>query len=356
MPAEMKRVFCMMPVAAETFDEVLAGRSDVHFDRLQTTSPEASVAPVLAAAHVYQVGPTRDELDPRYHVHAELLRRMPKLLAVSTNGVGYDTVDVAACTAAGVLVANQAGGNKEAVAEHVLGFMLCLSKRIIEADRYMHRQPGIRRNEYMGHDILGKTIGIIGLGYVGSRVAALCRSLFKMQVLACDPYLSEEQIAAHGARKVELPELLQSADYVSVNCPRSAETLNMIAAREFALMNPHAYFITTARGGIHDEAALAQALASGKLAGAGLDVWAREPPPPDHPLLQFDNVMVTPHTAGVTHEARTHIGRIAAQQILDILDGRWPPRLVNPEVWPAYARRYQQIMGRVPQPAQTAAA
>ena len=116
----------------------------------------------------------------------------------------------------------------------------------------------------------------------------------------------------------------------------------MIGAREFALMQPHAFFITTARGFIHDEEALYEALRDKRIAGAGLDVWDKEPPPPDHPLLQFDNVLASPHTAGVTKEARMNMGRIAAEQILDALDGKRPPRIVNPEVWPAYVRRFER--------------
>ena len=117
----------------------------------------------------------------------------------------------------------------------------------------------------------------------------------------------------------------------------------MIGAREFALMQPHAYFITTARGFIHDEAALLEALRNKQIAGAGLDVWSKEPPPPDHPLLQFDNVLASPHTAGVTKEARTNMGKIAAEQMLDALDGKRPPRIINPEVWPAYAKRFERV-------------
>ena len=124
------------------------------------------------------------------------------------------------------------------------------------------------------------------------------------------------------------------SDYVSINCPLTKESRGMIGAREFALMQPHAYFITTARGFIHDEAALLEALRNKRIAGAGLDVWAKEPPPPDHPLLQFDNVLASPHTAGVTKEARANMGRIAAEQMLDALDGKRPPRIINPEVWP----------------------
>jgi D-3-phosphoglycerate dehydrogenase len=159
-------------------------------------------------------------------------------------------------------------------------------------------------------------------------------------------------VAARGAEKTTLDDLLRRADYVSINCPLTAETRGMIGAREYALMQPHAYFITTARGGIHDEAALEAALRAERIAGAGLDVWAKEPPPPDHPLLQLDTVVATQHTAGVTREARANIGRIAAEQLLDVLDGKRPPRLLNPDAWPAYARRFERIFGFPPQSAQ----
>lgn len=122
----------------------------------------------------------------------------------------------------------------------------------------------------------------------------------------------------------------------------------MIGAREFSLMQPHAYFITTARGFIHDEAALLEALRNGRIAGAGLDVWSREPPPPEHPLLQLDNVLASPHTAGVTREARENMGRIAAEQMLDALDGKRPPRIINPEVWPRYSERFAGTFGITP--------
>ncbi|MGH7153208.1 MAG: NAD(P)-dependent oxidoreductase, partial [Acetobacteraceae bacterium] len=250
---------------------------------------------------------------------------------------------------AGVAVVNQAGCNKEGVAEHVMAMMLTLSKRIIEADRVMRRQANIPRVQYKGHDIRGRTIGIVGIGNVGTRVAELCRGLFQMRVLAFDPYLSDAQISARGAEKVEFDVLLHESDYVSINCPRTAETRGMIGAREYSLMRPEAYFITTARGGIHDEAALAEALAAGRLAGAGLDVWEREPPDPAHPLLQFDNVLASPHTAGVTYESRHNGAKIAAEQMLEILDGKRPRRLINPEVWPVYRQRFARILGFVPE-------
>jgi len=169
-----------------------------------------------------------------------------------------------------------------------------------------------------------------------------------MKVLAYDPYLSREEIASRGSKKVELDELLRGSDYVSINCPLTRESRGMIGAREFSLMQEHAYFITTARGFVHDEAALEEALRNKRIAGAGLDVWSKEPPPPEHPLLQFDNVLASPHTAGVTREARENMGRIAAAQILDALDGKRPPRIINPEVWPNYSARFARAFGVTP--------
>ena len=349
MAPNAKRVFHVNPPAHPIFFEILGQRPDIQLDRIQDALPAAAIARILEGAHAYQIGATRDELPLPYHGTAELLARTPNLLLVSSNGAGYDTVDVAACTAAGVAVVNQSGGNKEGVAEHVLGLMLALSKRIGETDRFMRRKRDIPRAAFMGHDILGKTVGIVGLGNVGSRVAELCRGLFRMRVLAYDPYLSAEQVAARGAEKVSLETVMADSDFVSVNCPRNRETLGMIGAAQYALMRPEAYFITTARGGIHDEAALAAALADKRIAGAGLDVWAKEPPEPDHPLLAFDNVLASPHTAGVTHESRREMGRYAAEQILTVLDGKRPPRLINPEVWPAYRDRFTAILGFAPE-------
>ncbi|HUB10826.1 MAG TPA: hydroxyacid dehydrogenase [Acetobacteraceae bacterium] len=348
MAPNAKRVFYVKYLSSPLYVQILAERPDVLLDRLENESPDDVVAPVLDAAHVYQIGASRQVIAPHFQVGAALLRRLPNLVAVSSNGAGYDTVDVDACTVQGIAVVNQSGGNKEGVAEHALAMMLTLSKRIIETDRRMRAGPGIPRNTYIGRELLNRTIGVIGIGNVGGRVAELCRGLFNMRVLACDPYLTPAQIRARGAEKVELDELLRTADFVSVHCPLTRESRGMIGAAQFALMRPETYFITTARGFIHDEIALAEALASQRIAGAGLDVWEEEPPPHDHPLLRFDNVLVSPHTAGATEESRENMARFAAEQVLDILDGKRPPRLVNPEVWPAYRERFGQVMGFSP--------
>jgi len=348
MSVNNKRVFYVKYLSHPIYTEILKARPDVRLDRLENESTDDVAAPILAAAHVYQIGAARDELAPHFHATADLLKRAPNLLLVSSNGAGFDPVDVDACTAAGVVVVNQSGGNANSVAEHAVGMMLTLSKRIIEADRALRREANVNRNALMGNEVQGKTIGIIGLGNVGRRIAELCRGLLHMNVLAYDPYLSATEMAARGAEKVELDGLLRRSDFVSISCPLSKDNRGMIGAAQFALMQKHAFFITTARGFIHDEDALADALRNKRIAGAGLDVWAKEPPPPDHPLLQFDNVLASPHTAGVTHEARENMGRIAAQQVLDTLDGKRPPRIINPEVWPHYVKRFEKAFGFQP--------
>ncbi len=349
MSVNNKRVFYVKYLAHPIYSEILQARPDVRLDRLENESPDEVAAPIVAAAHAYQIGAARDELAGHFHVDRDLLARAPNLLIVSSNGAGFDPVDVDACTAAGVVVVNQSGGNAHSVAEHALGMMLTLSKRIIEADRALRRDANVNRNALIGTEVQGKTVGVIGIGNVGRRIAELCKGLLGMKVLAYDPYLTAAEIAARGGEKVELDDLLRRSDYVSISCPLTRDNRGMISAKEFALMQPHAYFITTARGFIHDEDALFNALRNKAIAGAGLDVWAKEPPPPDHPLLQFDNVLASPHTAGVTKEARANMGRIAAEQMLDALDGKRPPRMINPEVWPDYAKRFERAFGFAPQ-------
>ena len=349
MAPNTKRVFYVRYLPSATaYPAVLGKRPDVQLDKLETDSSDAAVAPILSQAHVYQIGASRQIIPPRLQVNAALLAQTPNLVAASSNGAGYDTIDVDACTEAGIVVVNQSGGNKEAVAEHALAMIMVLSKRIVEADRHARTGQAIDRAQYIGRELNGRTLGVIGIGNVGGNLARICKAAFNMRILAFDPLLSAEQVAARGGEKVELDDLLAQSDYVSVHCPLTRQSRQMMGAAQFARMRPDAYFITTARGFIHDEAALAEALRTKQIAGAGLDVWEDEPPPHDHPLMAFDNVMVSPHVAGSTIEARENMGRIAAEQVLEILDGRKPPRLINPEVWPAYRERFSRIMGFAP--------
>jgi D-3-phosphoglycerate dehydrogenase / 2-oxoglutarate reductase len=349
MAPNTKRVFYVRYLPSANYQTVLGRRPDVQLDKLETDSPEAAVTPIITQAHVYQIGASRQIIPPRLQVTAELLQQMPNLVAASSNGAGYDTIDVDACTAAGVAVVNQSGGNKEAVAEHALAMIMALSKRIVEADRQARTGQAIDRAQYLGRELNGRTLGVIGIGNVGGNLARICKAAFAMRILAYDPLLTAEQVAARGGEKVELDDLLSQADYVSVHCPLTRQSRKMLGPAQFAKMRPDAYFVTTARGFIHDEEALAEALRTKQIAGAGLDVWEDEPPPHNHPLMAFDNVMVSPHVAGSTIEARENMGRIAAEQALAILDGKKPPRLINPEVWPAYRERFASIMGVAPE-------
>ena len=304
--------------------------------------------PAIAAANAYQISAAKDEVMRKWQATAEFLERAPNMLCISSGGAGYDTVDVEACTKAGVLVVNQSGGNAQSVAEHTLGMMLDLSKRISETDRLLRTSRGYAREELMGREISGRTIGIVGLGHVGRRVAALAQA-FDMSAIACDPYVDADKMAESKVRKVEFDTLLAEADFVSIHCPRNTETLGMMDADAFAKMKQGATLLTTARGGIVNEQALLGAIESGHLGAAGIDVWDIEPPPLDHPLLQFNNVVSTYHTAGVTHEARGRMARIASEQVIDVLAGKRPPRLINPDVWPAYAKRFERIMDFAPE-------
>jgi D-3-phosphoglycerate dehydrogenase len=325
----------------------ILGKSDtVDLVHLQQAAGKTANEPDLLTMHGYQIMP-RTELDPAYLADRAFIERMPNLVAISSTGAGYDMIDVDACTDAGIIVCNQSGTNKEAVAEHAFGLILGLSKKIGMADRGMRKTDRMGRHGVVGNDILGKTLGIIGIGQIGTRTAEIAKA-FRMRVIAYDPYVSVDEAAARGAEKVDWEALFATSDYISVHCPRNAETLNMIDGAAFSRMKPTAYFVTTARGGIHQEDDLAKALGAGQLAGAGLDVWWEEPTPKDHPLLQFDNVIATPHSAGVTEEAMENMGVWAAEQWIDIFKGRVPPRIVNGEVWDKYRTRFSERLGFMP--------
>jgi D-3-phosphoglycerate dehydrogenase len=201
MKDNVKRVFYVRYLAHPCYLDIIAQRPEIRLDRIANETADEVVRPIMASAQAYQIGSARDELEPRFHVEHGLLARMPNLLVVSTNGAGFDTVDVQHCTEAGVLVVNQSGGNAEAVATHVLAMLLMLSKQIIQTDHALRRGTMRDRAAFIGNDVKGRTIGIVGLGNVGRRVAELCRGLFGMQVIACDPYLDAETVAARGAAK-----------------------------------------------------------------------------------------------------------------------------------------------------------
>jgi D-3-phosphoglycerate dehydrogenase len=345
MPASRRfRVGYLSHVPHQSFLDT-AAHPALDVVRIPLDQPESAVLAALREVDGFYVMASRDELPKPFHVHAPLLAELPGLLMAGSTGAGYDTIDPFACTEAGVLVVNQAGGNAEGVAEHAVGMMLALLKRMPEAQAAMRAGRAKNRVALMGRELRGRTVGLVGIGNVGTRVAEIVRLAFSCPVLACDPYVDAATVAARGARKVEMPELLAESDVVSLHLPLSPESRGLMSTESFARMKKGSVFVTTARGNIHDEPALHAALASGHIAAAGLDVWEQEPPPPSHPLLNMDNVIVTQHTAGVTHESRSNISRIAALAFADAAAGRLPPRIINPDVIGRFAERYAAKLG-----------
>ncbi len=325
--------------------DALEREKDIIVHRLAFSGPQADNWGAMSASQVYCITSARHEVPDEYKCNAALIARCPDLLAVSTTGAGYDTVDVGACTAAGVLLVNQAGANADAVAEHAVAMMLSLTKNIPQTDRSLRTVRGVDREVFKGWNARGRTVGLIGIGQVGSRVARICGKGLEMNVLACDPYLTAKEVESRGATKVDLATLLAESRFLSIHCPLNDETRGMIGQRELDALAAGSYVITTARGGILDEDALAAALDSGHVAGAGIDVWVVEPPPLTHPLLKFDNLIATYHTAGVTHDSRRNMAEWNAEQVAAILRGERPPRLINPAAWTLYAQRFERIFG-----------
>ncbi len=325
--------------------DALEREKDIIVHRLAFSGPQADNWGAMSASQVYCITSARHEVPDEYKCNAALIARCPDLLAVSTTGAGYDTVDVGACTAAGVLLVNQAGANADAVAEHAVAMMLSLTKNIPQTDRSLRTVRGVDREVFKGWNARGRTVGLIGIGQVGSRVARICGKGLEMNVLACDPYLTAKEVESRGATKVDLATLLAESRFLSIHCPLNDETRGMIGQRELNALAAGSYVITTARGGIIDEDALAAALDSGHVAGAGIDVWVVEPPPLTHPLLKFDNLIATYHTAGVTHDSRRNMAEWNAEQVAAILRGERPPRLINPAAWALYAQRFERIFG-----------
>ncbi|OBG57614.1 MULTISPECIES: hydroxyacid dehydrogenase [unclassified Mycobacterium] len=331
------------PVAGEILEN-----ADVDLVKLDLTAADTDSWAILESAHGYQVATRTDVAGyaggAQWLAGPDLLRRCHKLLAVCSAGAGYDVIDVDACTRAGIAVCNNSGPGAEAVAEHALGFMLDLAKKITAGDRMLRAGSLSDRMVLRGNQLMGKTLGVIGLGAIGGRLVELCAP-FDMEVLVFDPYLDEASARARGVRAVALAELLERSDFVQVTCPLTSETEGLIGSRQFAAMKPTAFFITTARGPVHDETALLEALRTGGIAGAGLDVFHEEPPRQENPLLQLANVVATPHTAGITVEATRDIAVATATQWQTIFGGGVPPRLLNPDVWPRFCDRFQDAFG-----------
>ncbi len=252
---------------------------------------------------------------------------------VTRIGVGYDAVDVPALSRRKVPLMIAGSANSPSVAEQALFMMLTLAKRAVELHMLVKDGAWATRLGKLPYDLYGKTVLIIGFGRIGTRTAKRCLAM-EMNVLVYDPYTPAAEIKAAGCEPVaDLDAALPRADFVSIHCPKTPETVGMFNAARLKRMKQTAYLINTARGGIVEEAALYDALKSGRLAGAGLDVFEQEPPPFGHPLFELPNVIIAPHVAGVTREAVERMSEQTARNILSVLDGE-PIRqnVINPDV------------------------
>ncbi|MGH2354284.1 MAG: 2-hydroxyacid dehydrogenase [Chloroflexota bacterium] len=279
------------------------------------------------AAAVLAVPPT-DRLDQ------EAMDGAPNLKVISGFGVGYDYVDVPEASRRGILVCNTPGTLTETTADQTWALLLAAARNVAQGDRYV-RSGAWRKYEpalLLGADVHGATLGVIGLGAIGSAVARRA-SGFGMRVLYSGRSRKPAVEAAIGAEYRPLEALLAESDFVSINCALTDDTRGLIGAHELGLMKPTAILVNTARGAVVDQAALAQALKNGRIAGAGIDVYEHEPIPSDDPLLSCENAVLVPHLGSATHATRARMARVAAENIVAGLQGTRPPHLVNPEAW-----------------------
>lgn len=316
------RVLVSQPVH-EAGMALLASRCDV------VVAPDVAAATLRAA-----IGEAEGLLARTAPIPADVIDAAPRLRVIARHGVGVDNIDVAAATRRGIPVAYTPDANRVSVAEQVLALLLALAKRLHEYDAATRRGAWEVRNGYGALDLAGKRLGVVGMGRVGATVAQKAGAGLDMRVLGYDPNLPREIIAAAGAEPVaRLEDLLAAADAVTLHVPLTPATRGLLDARALACMRPTAFLINTSRGGVVDEAALHAALSTGRLRGAALDVFEAEPPPADHPLLALPNVIVTPHSAALTAECAVRMATGAARAIIDVLDGRRPADIVNPDVY-----------------------
>jgi D-3-phosphoglycerate dehydrogenase len=305
--------------------ELLQGRDDIEVESYSATISQAELLPILSDAAGIALSGTP-------YRQAEMAAS-PAMQVVARIGVGYDAVEVPALTARKVPLMVAGTANSTSVAEHAFHLMMALAKRSTALDALVRKGTWADRHGGLPMELSGKTVLIVGFGRIGTRSARRCRG-FDMNVLIYDPYVPAEKITDAGCERVtDLDAVLPRADFVSIHCPKNAETIGMFNAARFARMKRGAFIVNTARGGIIDEPALHAALTSGHIAGAGLDVFDMEPTPVNSTLLQLDTVLTSPHMAGVTTESVAGMARVTAENILSVLDGN-PNRnnAINPEV------------------------
>jgi phosphoglycerate dehydrogenase-like enzyme len=278
-------------------------------------------------------------------VTAQSVSNAGQLLVIARFGVGYDAVDVNACTAADVLVTITTGAVDRSVAEATIGWMIALTHHMRIKDNLVRTGQWDERSEFMGRELRDRTLGVIGLGGIARKLIELLGGFGMKQPLAFDPFLTDETALKAGGRAVGLDELLRQADFVSIHCPLTEKTRGLIGARELALMKPDAYLLNTARGGIVDEDALYDALKNHRIAGSALDCFAQEPVTTPSRFADLDNVLLAPHSIAWTDELFRDIGRAACRVMVDLSLGRRPQGVLNPELFerPSFQTKWKRL-------------
>lgn len=300
------------------FDEI----AGIDYRYLKAGGAELSPAELVALDAVIVLSPK---------VTARSLEQAHRLRLIARAGVGYDSIDVAACTRAGVVLTITPDGVRRPVALAAMTLLLALTHRLLIKDKLTREGRWEERTSHFGAGLVDKVLGIVGFGNIGREVARLGAGLY-MRPCAADPLVDPSIAESEGVRLVSLPTLLSEADFVVVCCPLTPTTLHLLDRRSLASMKPTAYLINVARGPIVDQQALTEALVNGSIAGAGLDVFETEPIDPCDPLLVLDNVVLAPHSLGWTDDAFRDNGRSACRSVVDVAQRRIPQHIVNPDV------------------------
>lgn len=318
------RIIVSVPVPEDLRAE-LAARFDI-------VDVPVGVPPADALPAELRAGIQGQLITPQTRVDENLMQSLPSLRVSSNFAVGYDNVDLQAANRHKVLICNTPNVLNNAVADVILGLMLCLARNLVAGDAFVRSGAWTRGPFPLTHDIRGKTFGLLGMGRIG-RVAARGAQAFDMKVTYHNRRQDEQAEAQGLASYVDRDTLFRTADVLCVLVPLTAETRHSVGAREFGMMKPTAYLINTARGAVLDEAALVEALRSGRIAGAGLDVMETEPLPADSPLCSLPNVVLQAHVGSATHETRRAMIELAVHNLIDALSGVRPTAMVNPEIW-----------------------
>jgi D-3-phosphoglycerate dehydrogenase / 2-oxoglutarate reductase len=265
--------------------------------------------------------------------NSAVFAQLPNLRILTRTGIGIDNVVLEDATAHGVVVCNTPDGPTESTAEHAVALLLTMAKRIKQGDANMAAGKFGPRSLLVGTEVQGKTLGLVGLGRIGRRVAHICGQGLGMKVIGSDPFVSAEDAAAMGVTLRTQEQVLTEADFLSLHAPAIPATYQMINRQSIATMKDGAYLINVARGPLVDEAALLEAVDQGKLAGAGIDVYDPEPPAVDSPLRNHPNIVATPHSASLTDDGRARIEQMAVDRLIEFFSGQRPKDVCNPEVF-----------------------